>query len=299
MGASTSTVLVAGATGSLGRPVVRELVARGERVRILSRRGPAGAASAADAFGAWAEGVEVARGDVLDPSSLLPACEGVRTVVSCVGASLDLYAWRDRRSYTLVDGLGNLALLQAARTAGATRFAYVSVAARAAVERTAYVRAHRRVEDALATSGLDWRVVRPTGFFGFLDELVRMAGRGVLPVIGDGSARTNPVAEEDLATFVASAFDRAERLVEVGGPDVFTREEMALLAARTLGRRARIVRSSPRAWLAASRLLARVQPRLSELLEFAAVVSTNDGIAEPRGTTRLEDHFRRVASSRR
>ncbi len=290
-GVDASIVLVAGATGSLGRHVVGELLARGERVRLLSRRG----APACDPAG----GVETVRGDVLDPPTLLAACRGVGAVVSCVGASLDLYAWRDRNSYSLVDGLGNLALLQAARTAGASRFTYVSVAAGGPIERTAYVRAHRRVEDGLAASGLDWRVVRPTGFFGFLDELVRMAARGIVPVIGDGRARTNPVAEEDLARFVASAFDGPERVVEAGGPDVFSREEMARMAARAVGRRARIVRSSPRVWLAASGVLARVQPRLSELLEFAAVVSTNAAVAEPRGTCRLEDHFREVAASLR
>lgn len=296
VGASIGTVLVAGATGSLGRHVVAELLARGERVRILSRRDPSDATSP---FSAAAGRVEAVRGDVLDPPSLLPACAGVEAVVSCVGASLDLYAWRDRRSYTLVDGLGNLALLQAARTAGVGRFAYVSVFARGAIERTAYVRAHRRVEEALATSGLDWRAIRPTGFFGFLDELVRMAARGLLPVIGDGKARTNPVAEQDLAAFVASAFDRTERVTEIGGPDALSREEMALLAAHAVGRRARIVRSSPRAWLAGARLLARAQPRLSELFEFAAVVSTNDAVAEARGTRRLEDRFREVAAALR
>jgi hypothetical protein len=58
------------------------------------------------------------------------------------------------------------------------------------------------------------------------------------------------------------------------------------------------VRSSAASWLSGARMLRRMQPRLSELLEFAAVVSTNDGIAPALGRRRLEDHFRGEARSR-
>jgi len=288
-------VLVAGATGALGRRVVDHLRRRGVRVRLLSRRavhaGPPGPSGEA--------GIEAFRGDVLDPASLVGSCDGVDAVVSCVGASLDLYAWRDRKSYSLVDAGGNLALVEAARAAGVSRFAYVSVFATPGIEATAYVKAHRAVEQALADSFFDQRVIRPTGFFGFLDEFVRMARRGLAPVVGDGSARTNPVDELDLAEFVADSFDGEDSLVEVGGPDVFSRAEIASLAATAVARRVRVVHSPPGAWMAASRALARLQPRLSELLEFAAVVSTTEAIAPRRGRRRLEDHFREVAATMR
>jgi len=286
-------VLVAGATGSLGRLVVDRLRGRGVRVRVLSRH-----AVATDSAGPASDaGIEAFRGDVLDPASLVGSCDGVDAVISCVGASLDLYAWRDRLSYSLVDAGGNLALVEAARAAGVSRFAYVSVFATPGMEGTAYVKAHRAVEQALADSFFDRRIIRPTGFFGFLDELVRMARRGLAPVVGDGRARTNPVDESDLAEFVTDSFDSEDNLVEVGGPDVLTRAEIASLAAAAVGRRVRTVHSPPGAWLAASRVLSRLQPRLSELLEFAAVVSTTEAIAPRRGRRRLEDHFREVAAA--
>lgn len=289
-----STTLVAGATGSLGRLVVAELLARGETVRVLSRR-----PDAARLFdGAGSGRIESARGDVLVSSSL-PACvDGVDAVVSCVGASLDLYAWRDRLPYSRVDRDGNLALIDAASAAGCRCFVYVSVFATPPIEPTAYVQAHRAVERALAASSLDWRIVRPTGFFGFLDELVQMARRGFAPVIGDGRARSNPIDERDLAAVVAGAASSADRIVEAGGPDVLTRAEMALLAEKAVGRRVRIVHSPPGLWTASARALKRLQPRLSELFEFAAAVSTNDAVAPQRGRRRLEDHFREVAALR-
>jgi uncharacterized protein YbjT (DUF2867 family) len=278
-----SSVLVAGATGSLGRHVTSLLRVRGVRVRLLSRRDRP-EETARDG------GIECFRGDVLAPATLAGCCDGVDAVVSCLGASLDLYAWKDRLSYSRVDAEGNLALVETARAAGVPLFAYVSVFAEGPIEQTAYVRAHRAVERGL--EAMDARIVRPTGFFGFLDELIRMASRGVVPLIGDGSARTNPIDEAELAGFVVDSLAGTDRIVEAGGPDVLSRGEIAALAAAAVGRKVRTIRSSPSAWLAGARMLRRLQPRLSELLEFAAIVSTNDGIAPQRGRRRLEDHFR-------
>jgi len=78
---------------------------------------------------------------------------------------------------------------------------------------------------------------------------------------------------------------------------VLSRAEIARLAAAAVGRKVRVVHSPPAAWHAGSRLLARLQPRLSELLEFAAIVSTTTAIAPQRGRRRLEDHFRETARS--
>lgn len=276
-------VLVAGATGSLGRHVVAVLRERGVRVRILSRRVQGAQRD---------EGIEAACGDVLAPETLAGCLTGLDAVISCVGASLDLYAVKDRLSYSRVDAGGNLALIRAAAAAAVPRFTYVSVFSGPGIEQTAYVRAHREVDRALAASGFDYRIVRPTGFFAFLDELIRMARRGFVPIVGDGSARTNPIDERDLAAIVAGAFDEPDRIIDAGGPEVFSRREMAMLAAAATGRPARVVSSPPWAWRLASRALAPAQPRISELLEFAAAVSTSTIIAPARGRRRLEDHFR-------
>jgi uncharacterized protein YbjT (DUF2867 family) len=284
-----SFVLVAGATGSLGRHVTSLLRSRGARVRLLSRRDRP-EESARDG------GIECFRGDVLEPASLTGCCDGVDAVVSCLGASLDLYAWKDRLSYSRIDAEGNLALVEAARTAGVPKFAYVSVFANGPIEQTAYVRAHRAVERGLDATPMEARIVRPTGFFSFLDELIGMASRGVVPLIGDGTARTNPIDEAELAGFVVDSLTGTDRVVEAGGPDILTRAEIGALAAEAVGRQVRTIHSPPSAWLAGSRMLRRLQPRLSELLEFAAIVSTNDGIAPQKGRRRLADHFRGVAT---
>jgi uncharacterized protein YbjT (DUF2867 family) len=285
----TGRVLVAGATGQLGRQVAGELGRRGWRVRALTRD-PVRLA----ALGLPAEAA--LRGDLTDPASLRAACAGVDAVVSCAGASMRLGGLGDRRGFMEVDWAGNRALLEAARAAGVRRFVYVSVFGAERLRGTVYVDAHERFVDALAASGMDHAVVRPTGFFSFLGELVRMAAKGRGAVIGDGRARTNPVHEADVAAACADALAGTERRIDVGGPDTFTRRELVELAFRAVGRTPRIMTVPPGAFRAVAALARPLNPRIAALLEFGTEVSLADCVAPARGTRRLEDHFRAVAA---
>ncbi|HEX6040250.1 SDR family oxidoreductase [Longimicrobium sp.] len=282
-------VLVAGATGQLGRQVAGELRRRGWNVRALTRD-PARLA----ALGLPAEAA--LRGDLRDAASLRPACAGADAVVSCAGASMRLGGLGDRRGFMEVDWAGNRALLDAARAAGVRRFVYVSVFGAERLRGTVYVDAHERFVDALAASGMDYAVVRPTGFFSFMGELVRMAAKGRGAVIGDGGARTNPVHETDVAAACADALAGTERRIDVGGPDTFTRRELAELAFRAVGRAPRIMAVPPGAFRAVAALTRPINPRIAALLEFGTEVSLVDCVAPTRGTRRLEDHFRAVAA---
>ena len=80
------TVLVAGATGDLGRRVVRELLARGADVRVLTRP----ASSTADRLFGGTEGVVVTRASYGDPAALRDAVRGVDVVVSTVSGVRDV-----------------------------------------------------------------------------------------------------------------------------------------------------------------------------------------------------------------
>ncbi|HEX8693979.1 MAG TPA: SDR family oxidoreductase [Longimicrobium sp.] len=281
-------VLVAGATGQLGRYVVRELKARGYRVRALTR-----APERLRAAGVEAD--EAARGDLLDSASLGAACAGVDAVLSCAGASMDLGALGDRRSFLEVDWRGNRSLLAAARAAGARKLVYVSVFGGEAMSGLEYTDAHERFVDELARSGLAHTVVRPTGFFSFLGEIAKMAKKGRGPVIGDGSARTNPIHEADVAVVCADALASPEREIAAGGPDVLTRREIVELAFRAVGREPKVTRVPPAVFRTMALLARPFNRRLAALLAFGAAVSQVDCVAPVRGTRRLEDYFRTLA----
>src|SRR5688572_26030168 len=109
-------ILVAGATGMLGREVVRLLATHGHTVRALSR----------DSARAAALGGETHVGDARRPESLRGAMDGVDTVFSSLGASVSIRFGAGWRGYRAVDVPANRNLLAAARKAGVKRFVYVS-----------------------------------------------------------------------------------------------------------------------------------------------------------------------------
>jgi uncharacterized protein YbjT (DUF2867 family) len=274
-------VLVAGGTGAVGQRVVARLLARGVAVRTLSRD-PRRAQRL--------RGVDVRLGDATDEATLDGVMHGIDAVISCLGASVAM-GFAERRSYAAVDCAANLTLLTAAERAGVARFVYLGVHTAPGYAQTRYCLAHERVVEALAAAPVSSTVVRATGVFTAYAPLLSMARAGIGTVVGDGSARSNPIHPDDLAAVCAGALERGPAEIEAGGPDVLTRREMLELAFAALGRRPRIVGVPARAMRLQGRLLGTLHPRLGELMEFLVAVSTHDGIAPQIGQQRLRDWF--------
>ena len=276
-------ILVAGATGTLGRVAVRQLKEQGDFVRGLGRFVPTLRPLPLD---------ETFEGDLTNPESLEGCCDGIDTVLSCAGASMSLDTWGDRVSFAAVDFTGNRNLLAEAQRAGVGRFVYVSLHAAERLLHTEYARAHEGFVALLRRSGLPSTVIRPTGFFGFFGEILRMAQKGQGVVIGSGAVRTNPVHEEDVAAVCAEAVRGTESEVSVGGPDTFTRREIVELGFDVVGKPPK-VRSIPpwffRGLVAPVRLL---NPRIHALMVFGAAVSTIDVVAPSLGHRDLRTYFR-------
>lgn len=285
-------VLVAGATGTLGRAVVRRLKEQGHWARGLGRSVPRLRGLPLD---------ETFEGDLTDPESLRGCCDGVDAVLSCAGASMQLTDLGDRRSFEAVDFGGNRNLLTEARGAGVGQFVYVSLHAADQLLATEYARAHERFVALLRESGVPSTVIRPTGFFSVFAEILHMArkGRGVL--IGSGEARTNPVHEADVAAVCVEALDRPDAPnaeIAVGGPEVMSRRRIAELAFEVLGTKPRITSIPPwmfHALVAPARIWNR---RLHALMVFGAAVSVVDVVAPAVGRRDLRSYFRELADQR-
>lgn len=164
MGANGRAVLLAGATGDTGRRTLEHLSATPYRVRALARR--EGDADRLRRRGAD----EVVVGDLLDPGDAARVAEGVDAVVSCVGSTPWAALTGDEEE--LVDGRGNVQLLDAAVAAGATRFVMESSLGvdgdrgswMARIFRLAIptvLRAKARAESAIRDSGLTYTILRP------------------------------------------------------------------------------------------------------------------------------------------
>jgi uncharacterized protein YbjT (DUF2867 family) len=280
-------VLVAGAGGRLGSAVVGELKRRCYPVRALVRD--------AARLDTPPGGHQIFAADARRAEALRGACDGVGVVISAMGASLRVGRTREGgATFRDVDYRANLNLLAEARRAGVGKFVYVSLHGAEGMRGRGYVDAHEEFVEALRASDLDYTVVRPTGFFYVFEEIYRMAQRGRVALVGSGSARTNPVHEEDVASECADAVECGGHEVSIGGPETYTRREVAELAFSVLGQRPRIVSVPPALMRAAFQPLRLFDRRLYDFFDFGIAASTRDLVAPPAGRASLRRHFRRL-----
>jgi uncharacterized protein YbjT (DUF2867 family) len=277
------SILIAGATGAVGRQLVWQAKDRGFRVTALSRN----ASTLADV---------VDRVITFDATQGIPELAGHDLVISALGAPVAM-SHADRRRFRTVDFGGNLNLLKAARRGGVERFVYISAHVEAGYASTAYVLAHEEFVNALQGSGMSHAVVRPTGIFSAFHDFIPMARRGLMMVLGDGKARTNPVHQADVAqSALDAAMDPGVSELDIGGPDIVTRREIAELAFAAVGKRPRILRL-PASLMELGGAIAKItNPRMGELLEFVSRVAVVDCVAPSAGKRKLSDYLNQFAA---
>jgi uncharacterized protein YbjT (DUF2867 family) len=227
-------LLLTGATGLVGSAVLRRLTARGAPVRCLVRD--------PRRLGAERVRVQLSIGDLSDPASWRHALRGVKTVVHLAATERD----QPRATIEEIDGLAALRLLRAAERAGAERFLWLTRLGATPHHRSRVHRAKALAERAVAASGL-----RTTTFAGSLvyapgdRRLHRIERLGLLPVVplmGAGGARTQPIWADDVADCVLSALDDgALGRFELAGPDVLSHRDVARLTLRVTHRRRRLL----------------------------------------------------------
>lgn len=276
-------VLVAGATGYLGGFVAREFRDRGHFVRALVR-------SSRKVEALWDSTDEIVHGEITQPETLEHHCDGIDVVFSSVGITRQ----KDGLTFRDVDYQGNKNLLEVALRAGVKKFVYVSVFGGRDLRHLDIVRAHEDFVDDLKKSGIDHAVIRPTGYFSDMGEILEMAGKGRVYLIGKGTHRVNPIHGADLAVACVDAVEGNATEIDVGGPQTMTWNEAAALAFEALDRPAKISHIPERMmWLLVC--LVRIFNRhQGELLAFLSTMATTDVVAPLTGAHTLEAHFREL-----
>lgn len=230
-------ILVTGATGFIAGQLIPQLLRQGHRVRALARD-PARLDGES-----WARATDIVRGDVTDPSSLSAALEGVHTayyLIHSLGCRCD-YAARD------LDGARNFAL--AAACAGVQHIVYLGGLADPDQPIGPYMESRVATGAALRQGPVPVTEFRASVIAGPGSTSFEMIRRVVelLPVI-PGPAwmrhRAQPIAAGNVVDYLLGALDNAAaqgRIVEIGGPDVMTYDELMLHYARVRGLRRRMV----------------------------------------------------------
>lgn len=272
--------LVAGATGYLGGFVVREFKARGYFVRALARS-PGKLSHLQDSVD------EIVRAEVIQPETLDHVCDEIDVVFSSIGITKQ----KDKLTFRDVDYQGNVNLLEAAQRAGVGKFIYVSVFNGPSLLHLEIVKAHEDFVEALKASGIDYTVMRPTGYFSDMSEFFEMAKKGRVYLIGRGTNRVNPIHGADLAVTCVDAAEGEQKEVDVGGPEVLTYREIAELAFQSLAKPVRI--TSIPVW--AMKMLVAVTRIFNKhragLLAFFTTAMTSDVVAPTTGARSIAAHF--------
>jgi uncharacterized protein YbjT (DUF2867 family) len=270
------TTLVTGSTGFVGGHVVHALRAHDRPVRCLVRD-----TRRAARLAGW--GCELVEGDVTDPASLGVALEGCRAVVHLVAIRRGKPADFER-----LMAQATRDLVAAAAAAGVERLVYVSAAGTS--ERTAalvpYFRAKWESEQAVIGSGLEYVILRPSFVFagdgGALPTFLRQVRYlPVTPVIGAGRNRIQPIWADDLAAYVAAVLERPEaanRIFELGGPDVVSWNEFYARIAKVLGKR-RVRVNLPSGLMRAGAGLIEWLPAAPITRDEIAMIEVGDNIA--------------------
>jgi uncharacterized protein YbjT (DUF2867 family) len=217
-------ILITGATGFIGQQLVARLVAQGERPRCLVRDVQRAASVLP------ADDIELVQGATTQPTTLAAAVAGVDTIVHAAFMTADRkQSAGNHYEETNVGGTSNLLL--AAKAAGVTRVIEISGLGTKPAKSGSYMQGRYLSEKMLIESGLAWTIIRPSVLFGkgspFIKGLVDLIKTSpVLPLLGGGKLKFQPIFVEDVVTVITKVLADPEhtngKIFSIGGPDYYS-----------------------------------------------------------------------------
>jgi len=204
-----STILITGATGTLGREVVQQVFDRGQQVRAYTRQSRPSVPA----------GVEVYQGDIRVGSGLIEATRGVDAIIHCASFFEEGYA---------TDLQGSRHLIETARANGSPHLVYISIAG---IDQSpfSYFQAKLEVEHMIEQSGLPWSILRVTQFHNYILSLITSwedEKTSTITLPAGTRFQSIDISEVAHALVTLAAQGAAGHVPDMGGPEVLTLEEM-------------------------------------------------------------------------
>jgi uncharacterized protein YbjT (DUF2867 family) len=227
-------IFIAGGTGFVGGQLADELLQRGHELRLLVHRRLSGDA----------RGIEQVEGDVTRLESFVDEISGCDAAINLVGIIREFPAKGITFERLHVQATANM--LAATGRAGLRRYLQMSALGTRPDAGSRYHATKFRAEELVRTSGLDYTILRPSLIYGPNDAFVNMlAGQlrfsPVMPVIGSGDYRLQPIHVADVARCFALALEMPETIgqtYELCGNDRLSFVELLDAVASALGRSA-------------------------------------------------------------
>lgn len=284
-------VLVTGATGFVGAEVVRHLARSGHWVRAMARR----AAKTGELKLPGEGSVDFMAGNVLHPAEVVEAAEGMEAVVHLVGVIREL----GENTFENAHIESTRHVIQACQSAGIKRCVHMSALGTRPSAAARYHQTKWMAEELVRASGLDWTILRPSLIYGPRDEFVNLFASisrwsPVLPVMGSGKARMQPLPVESVAHCFVEALTRPgsyRQTLDLCGPTPLTLIELLDTILRVLGRRRWKLRIPLSIARCQARFLEFVWPRLlgqaAPLNRDQLIMLQEDNTGDPDPAVRL------------
>lgn len=270
--------LITGATGDLGRRIVRQLRLQESPVRVFVRL-------MSDYAELENRGAEIFIGDLTRPRDIEKAVQGVQYVISAHGGAGEPLNYR-----------ANIDLIDAAKDHGVQHFVFVSVlGVDRGYEDAPVFKAKREVEKYLQASGLNYTILRPSGFASNLVPLAEQFQRtGIYLLVGDRQNRSSIVSTDDLARIaIASVSTEAARnqLFAIGGPDILQRQDIPQIFGRICKRDPFVINPPLVAFDGLRNVIGILSPNGKEDLGTLRALLANEFYVTPEEVERIESVY--------
>jgi uncharacterized protein YbjT (DUF2867 family) len=274
--------LVTGATGQLGRRIVRYLRNQNRPVRAFVRL--------TSRYGELEQrGAEILIGNLMRDKDIQKACQGVKYIISAHGTNES----SEGGDAQVIEYHANVDLIDQAKAMGVEHFTFISVlGADRGYEDSPVFKAKREVERYLQASGLNYTILRPSGFASnLLPGAERFRQTGIYVLIGDPKNRTSIVSTDDLAQIAGESALREQaqgQVLAVGGPEILQREDVPKLFGRIFNREPIILNLPLLAVDGVRNIVGLFNPLTKEALGTLRVLLANEFYCTPLEVERLE-----------
>ncbi len=234
-------IFITGGTGFVGGHLVRELLSRGHQLRLLVH----GRKQSRE------QSLELVEGDITRPESFLHSAAGCDALINLVGIIREFPSRGITFERLHLQATANA--VAAAQAAGIRRYLQMSALGTRPDAVSGYHTTKWRAEVCVRESGLDWTIFRPSLIFGPKDAFVNMLAANlrlspVMPVIGSGTYRLQPIHGDDVARCFAMALEKPEtsgQVYSLCGNDRLTYVELLDAIAAAMGKAAPLKPHAP------------------------------------------------------
>jgi uncharacterized protein YbjT (DUF2867 family) len=231
-------IAVLGASGFIGGHLVLHLTHLGYRLNLIAHKTDPDFISPRGR-------IKTVKGSIDDEASLAQGFEGVDIVYHLVG----IIAETRTRTFQKTVADGTARVVSAAHKADVKKIVYLSALGTREEADSEYFRTKWEAEQHIVESGLDYTIFRPSIVYGLGDKFINkiadmVHSLPVVPVIGDGRYKFQPVYVEELCIVMAMAAEAkftSRKIYEIGGPEQLTYLEVLDIIGRVLNRRRPVI----------------------------------------------------------